>query len=812
MQLIGGANPAHYGRWLEILSAIRRALLAVVALVAAAGLTAAGATVSAWAFIPAGISLVFACAVAMLVARKARAERAQEVGQLLKGHPTRAREAHAHEYGVDLEVLPEAHQEWVYIERDFEDRLVRAITDALSGAGPALVMLCGETKAGKTRAAFHALQRPELQNAWLVEPRDGASVTAILSAGALPRSWSPLVVWLDDIERYASADMKGLHSSALRDLRCDRPVVLLATEGGRGQTRYAEDSLLVDPVDRLRNLAARIDVSVTATERELARTAAAYGERFAADSERVGLGRRMVAADEIKRKLTSGQHDPTSEKCREGQAVLAAAIDWRRAGAQTPLSIEQLQALYERHLPDDLDASSALFQQGLGWARKPLPNTNISLLRKASSAKDRFEPYDLAVQVAAKEWPKVSTQAIEAMTSLASPLDCFEMGIVAYHERNLTLAEQLNTIAAQTDSEELASAAMNNLGVLLREQGLIEEAEAFYRRADERGDPEGASGLGALLYEQGRVEEAEAALRRADERGDRDGAYNLGVLLQQLRRIEEAEAAYRRGDERSDPGSAHNLGVLLEEQGRIEEAEAAYRRGDERGHGASAHNLGVLLEEQGRIEEAEAAYRRADERGHGASASNLGNLLRGQGRIEEAEAAYHRADERGDPAGASNLGALLYEQGRIEEAEAAFRRADENGDPPGASNLGALLQEQGRIEEAEAAFCRADERGHGAGASNLGALLRELGRIEEAEAAFRRADERGNIAGSHNLGLLLRELGHVGEAEAVFRRVEELGHPAGAHNLGVLLEEQGRIEEANAAFRRAAERGAPPSD
>ena len=45
-------------------------------------------------------------------------------------------------------------------------------------------------------------------------------------------------------------------------------------------------------------------------------------------------------------------------------------------------------------------------------------------------------------------------------------------------------------------------------------------AEVAYRRADERGDPGGASNLGMLLAERGDLEGAEAAWRRADERGD----------------------------------------------------------------------------------------------------------------------------------------------------------------------------------------------------------------------------------------------------------------------------------------------------
>jgi hypothetical protein len=49
--------------------------------------------------------------------------------------------------------------------------------------------------------------------------------------------------------------------------------------------------------------------------------------------------------------------------------------------------------------------------------------------------------------------------------------------------------------------------------------------------------------------------------------------------------LAEAEAAFRRADERGDAVAAFNLGVLLEERGALTKAEAAYLRAERRGHG-----------------------------------------------------------------------------------------------------------------------------------------------------------------------------------------------------------------------------------
>ena len=58
-----------------------------------------------------------------------------------------------------------------------------------------------------------------------------------------------------------------------------------------------------------------------------------------------------------------------------------------------------------------------------------------------------------------------------------------------------------------------------NHGDLLENRGDLDRAEAAYRRADQRGDADGAMSLGRLLKTRGELEDADAATRRAIERG-----------------------------------------------------------------------------------------------------------------------------------------------------------------------------------------------------------------------------------------------------------------------------------------------------
>jgi tetratricopeptide (TPR) repeat protein len=529
--------------------------LALTSTVVAVGFAAVGAAGHIWAFIPAAIAAVFAVVDAPLAWRAYRAAEAQELGALLASRACRVAEAHAGEYGVDAEVLPEG-QVWNYINRHFEARLREAVAAALTGAGPRLVMLSGASKSGKTRAALQALC-DEYRDAWLVVPRDGSCVEAMLRPGRLPAHWTPLVVWLDDIERYATPDAQGLSERVLRNVRWERPTVLLATEGGRGAKGAA--SGLYDPVEQLRGLATCIAVPVQLAAEELSAVRRVYGQQLADEVEQVGLGRRMVAIGELRKRITRPQ-----ERSPEGLAVLRAAIDWRRLGVQRALRSEELEQLYRHYLTANLDPSEELFAAGLRWARAPLPDTEIAPLRRAAAGRqgderEGYEPYDLAVEVATREWPVIPAPALAQIVALAEPQDCFQIAGAMFEAGDVPLALELLERAERAPDSALAATSAFNVGVLRAHSGDLRGAEAAYRRADVRGSQRGAFNLGQLLRHRGDLLGAESAYRRADERGSPQGAVNLGAMLEQRGELTGAHAAYRRAAERGNRKGAGNL-------------------------------------------------------------------------------------------------------------------------------------------------------------------------------------------------------------------------------------------------------------
>ena len=119
--------------------------------------------------------------------------------------------------------------------------------------------------------------------------------------------------------------------------------------------------------------------------------------------------------------------------------------------------------------------------------------------------------------------------------------------------------------------------AHTNLGMLLDQEGMSEEAERHYRLSLSLNPGYGETylNLGVLLFGQKRFQEAETAYRRALALTPENPAAwsNLGALQAYTKQEKEAELSYRRAlaiapDDRK---ASFNLGCLLLRQGRYEE-------------------------------------------------------------------------------------------------------------------------------------------------------------------------------------------------------------------------------------------------
>jgi Flp pilus assembly protein TadD len=124
----------------------------------------------------------------------------------------------------------------------------------------------------------------------------------------------------------------------------------------------------------------------------------------------------------------------------------------------------------------------------------------------------------------------------------------------------------------------------NNLYLVLREQGRLDEALECCRRALELDAtaPELHNNLGVGLKAAGELAAAESSFRDAIARRPAyaDAHYNLANTLVMLHRLDEAESEFRLALELA-PGDfevPNNLGTLLRLRGRLDEAAACFER------------------------------------------------------------------------------------------------------------------------------------------------------------------------------------------------------------------------------------------
>lgn len=380
-----------------------------------------------------------------------------------------------YEIGVDQEA-PQAKEEAgegdhpEYLERDRDSDVRGALEAALTAGQPRMVVLSGGSKAGKSCTLFRAAQTV-LGGHQLVAPKPGPSnLSELVRPEGLPKlAPGAAVLWLDDLEDFVGAD-DGMRPSMLEGGLAEwgRPLVVLATEGGKGLARRSEreSKELADPIRKLLRhaLVSKIDLDVELTNAELARARMLYPEVVVERLAQAGIGEYMIAADELVERLIRVRDDEGKER-PEGAAVVWAAIDWQRAGITAPVTRDVLQELYVHYLTG-LDPTPERFASGLEWARKPL-YSSIALL----SGDVAFRPFSYIVTYAAEKLRRpINPGAWDKIIQTVNPEQALAVGLGAYRHNDLPRAERAWQRASRSPSDAVAGRALVNLGILLETQ------------------------------------------------------------------------------------------------------------------------------------------------------------------------------------------------------------------------------------------------------------------------------------------------------------------------------------------------------
>jgi tetratricopeptide (TPR) repeat protein len=730
-----------------------------------------------------------------------------------------------------------------YVKRPATDTRLAALLNA-DGPPYAFVVVVGPAKSGKSRTALEAVRSSfGRRDPFVFVPVDGDELATMMrSDPAPPPDRQPWVMWMDDL---TAADLAHLTSDVI-DV-AERQGVLVATMTQEHWRQVWDSTDEVTSTAR----AALARATMVPLEFELTPSEKADAEQlYPRERIRSSIAEALVGGERLVEKFRSGR-----ESVPAGYAIVQAAVDARRAGLNRPVTETELRVLYPlylRRVRIDLDPTTAMFEEGMTWAKEPV-GSEVALLRPVNEAGD-LDVLDYAV--AAEEGRRDDgddagpdgpgrTDDPDARTErngrkrrggTTGGHDDPQVG----HGRAVHDAMWQELIAAVPADDAY------DIGIGACLYGNVQAAELAFGRAESRRSrhaARAANNLGLLLRQHGDVSGARAAFQRAMDTNDSDvaprAANNLGTLLREQRDIRGARAAYQRAIDSGHPDvvprAANNLGSLLREQGDVTGSRVAYQRAVDSGHAdvvpVAALNLGVLLKDQGDGSGARSAFQRAVDSGHPdvvpVAALNLGSLLREQGDGTGARAAYQRAVDSGHPdvvpVAALNLGVLLREQGDVAGARVAYQRAVDSDRPdvvPAAAlNLGVLLGEHGDGTGAEAAFQRAVDSGDAdvvpMAAYYRAGLLKTHGDLAGAEAAYQRAVEsEHNDVGpraANNLGVLLAQQGETDRAKAAYEVALESGHsdvaPRAANNLGVLLADADDVAGARAAYDRAVSSG-----
>jgi hypothetical protein len=335
-----------------------------------------------------------------------------------------------------------------YVRRDIDDDLATALR------GDRLVVLLGESTAGKSRVAFEAIRR-ELPGHQLLIPRSAESLRRLADAGCVLRK---TVVLLDDLDRYLGAD--GLDIALLDRLAGpDDDVVALATMRTGVYSGYATDHAPTVPEGDVRAVRGLLDSArILRLDRrnwsaaelrrasELARHDPNIRRALAATSHGLGLGEFLAAAPKLWERWRDGQAIDVEPA---GAAIVSAAVDCHRAGLAGPVTEEVLRELHQIYLDGPTTAllGPDAFDVGLAWATTPVHATS-ALLTRVDGAYRVFEYLVDRVE----EDPRHSgvPEAVwDGLVRLLPPAEVWVVGMAAYYAEQYAVSARPRAVSGR---------------------------------------------------------------------------------------------------------------------------------------------------------------------------------------------------------------------------------------------------------------------------------------------------------------------------------------------------------------------------
>ena len=502
----------------------------------------------------------------------------------------------------------------VYVTRDIDNELRNQI------ASSSFVMVVGDSSAGKSRAAFEAVS--VLGDHVLIVPGNREALPVAVDKAADARR---CVLWLDDLESYLGAG--GLTRADIARLLVGRRShrVIIAT------LRSAEEALFTDETGgeeggwrahksarEVLELAYRIRLPRLFSQSEIERAKArAWDPRIAdavVQAGEYGVAEYLAAGPELMRdweNAWSPNTDPRVPSHPRAAALIAAAIDIRRAGFTSALPRELVTKVHDHYLQDRGGSRLRPETVADAWAwATSIRRSTTALLQ--SGEDDHVLVFDYLldeVQRSGRPDEYVPDSVLDAALVVCTPSDADNMAATAWRYGHYQFAERAWLSAYSALAKDLGPehpdtlAAREGRAHILRELGRLAEAESEHRAvADIAGRVFGPEHPRVLSSRNGRAfaliwldrsAEAQAELRAVQDISARvlgpehdttmTSRHLRAMALHDLGRLAEAETENRfvlaiwtrdlGPEDRSTLYSRGNLARILYDAGRNEEAE-----------------------------------------------------------------------------------------------------------------------------------------------------------------------------------------------------------------------------------------------
>lgn len=647
---------------------------------------------------------------------------------------------------------------YVLRDVDLDGRGLRARLSVIAKRG-GFILLIGGSSAGTTRSGYEAIQAV-LADWWVVYPANADQVGKL--AG---RPSARTVVWLDEIQRYFDGE-HGLTAETIRTLlAAAEPIAIVGTIWPE---RYAAYTVVPapagpDPHQKEREVLElahpiRIRATFSREEQARARAAATHDSRIrvALETPKYGLTQALAAAPQLVSRWEDA--DPYA------RAVLTAAIDITRLGANAPLSANLLRAAAVDYCTPEQRAiaqgnwfeAAAEYATHLvhGAARALIPVTNE--VGMGSSVGYVFAEYLLhyastihrRVRVPAGIWNTLSEH-------IRDPNDAARLAEQAENRMLYGIAESLYRVAAPSDDR-----AARRLAALLVRRG----GEGELRTRADAGDDAAADELATILVERG----DKRALQARFKAGDRHATLGLAFLYLRHGRVLRATKLLRSLPEDFAPAGCA-IAYIWTKIGKLRMAIDAVRPGAETGDRHAQARLAELLY---KCSDEEELRNRAD-KGDPSAQLYLAKIL--EDRRDEKELRV-RADD-GDWFSANRLAHLLVARG----AEQELRTRADQGDSAARGCLAELLHDRGSEPELR---MRAN-KGDVAAACRLADLLESEGQVRSVIDLLRPFVDEGDTGSSYRLASILARHGLMAELQTELdagnSQVASVLHVAGIH-------------------------------